>query len=116
MRGYAKIIVTTFIMLVFACASPGRLPLSSLQTQMEDARLDAASVDAQRRCPDEWAAAENMAWRAEQFHKNGQDDSAAAALKFAVDLYHNAARCAAQARDRELMPNPLSPPPPPMRR
>jgi len=97
------------LLFVPACATPKHRSLATLQTQLDNARIDALAVDAALRCPDEWMAAENMRLRGEQFLRNGQQDSAAAAFKFAIDLYENAATCAGQERRREQMPSPLPP-------
>ncbi len=92
-----------------ACAGTQNPPLSSLQSRMEEARVNAAALDAALWCPEQWTQAEYMVLRAEQFKKIGQTESARAALQFAASLYDTAAQCAAAARDRERMPAPIPP-------
>jgi len=101
----SHLIVIAVVLLVAGCAGTGHR-LSGLENEIDRARLDAASLDAQRWCAGEWNAAESLMQKAQEFLDAGQDEMAASAMQQALLLYRSAAECAARRRQQNRMPFP----------
>ncbi len=89
-----------------ACAGVGA-NLSGAQNQVEEAKIDAASLDADKYCPDEWRAAEMMVRHSERLMRSQQYDLARATLQEALRLYRLATECAAKRKQERRMPLPV---------
>ncbi|HPQ70742.1 MAG TPA: hypothetical protein PKW95_16580 [bacterium] len=92
--------------MLLACAGAGA-NLSGAQNQVEEAKIDAASLDADKYCPDEWRAAEMMVRHSERLMQSQQYDLARATLQEALRLYRQAAECAANRKRERRMPAPV---------
>jgi len=91
---------------MFACAGAGT-NFTSSQHRVEEAKIDAAALDADKYCPDEWRAAEMMVRQSERLMQSQQYDLARTTLQEALRLYRLAAECAAKRKQEQRMPLPV---------
>jgi len=110
MNQYARLITAIiagfFLLVMMACAGAGA-NLSGAQNQVEEAKIDAAALDAYKWCPDQWRAAEMMMRHAERLMQSQQFDLARATMQEALRLYRQATECAAKRHRERAMPMPV---------
>lgn len=94
------------LLAMMACAGAGN-NLSGPRNQADEAKIDAAALDAYKWCPDEWRAAEMMMRHAEKLMQSQQFDLARATMQEALRLYRLATECAAKKRRERSMPVPI---------